>query len=156
MKSAFKNVIDSLPYTKPFLFVDTLLSISKEEVIGEYTFRIDEYFYKGHFKEQPVTPGVILTECMAQIGLVCLAIYILSEGTTSKDWSHKKLGFVLSNSEIDFFLPVFPGEKVTVSSTKEYFRFQKLKCKVMMKNSNGKVVCKGSISGMAINKSHED
>jgi 3-hydroxyacyl-[acyl-carrier-protein] dehydratase len=156
MKSELKTIIDSLPYTKPFLFVDTLLSISKDEVVGEYTFRKDEYFYEGHFKEYAVTPGVILTECMAQIGLVCLAIYILSDETTSKDWNSKKLGFVLSNSEINFFLPVLPGEKVTVSSTKEYFRFQKLKCKVMMKNSKGEIVCKGLISGMATNKSHED
>ena len=156
MKSEFQSVIDFLPYTKPFLFVDTLLSISKDEVIGAYTFRKDEYFYQGHFKEHPVTPGVILTECMAQIGLVCLAIYILSEGTTSMDWNSKKLRFVLSNSEIDFFLPVLPGETVTVYSTKEYFRFQKLKCKVIMKNAKGDMVCRGLISGMAINESHED
>ena len=50
MKSELKTIIDSLPYTKPFLFVDTLLSISKDEVVGEYTFRKDEYFYEGHFK----------------------------------------------------------------------------------------------------------
>ena len=156
MKSELQIIIESLPYAKPFLFVDTLLSISKDEVIGEYTFRKDEYFYEGHFKEYAVTPGVILVECMAQIGLVCLAIYILSEGTTSKDWNCKKLGFALSNSEIDFFIPVLPGETVTVSSTKVYFRFQKLKCKVTMKNAKGDIVCKGSISGMAINKSHED
>ena len=36
---------------------------------GYYTFKNDEYFYQGHFKDNPITPGVILTEVMAQIGV---------------------------------------------------------------------------------------
>jgi 3-hydroxyacyl-[acyl-carrier-protein] dehydratase len=57
----------------------------------------------------------------------------------------------LSNSEIDFYKPVFPGEKVRVISEREYFRFNKLKCKVKMLNEKQEVVCKGTISGMFLN-----
>ncbi len=138
-----ENIIAQLPYSKPFLFVDEIISISEEGVKGSYTFAKDEYFYKGHFKNNPITPGVILSECMAQIGLVCLGIFIFS-----KENETKKPSFALSSSQVDFYLPVFPGETVTVISEKVYFRFQKLKCKVKMTNSRGEIVCKGIISGM--------
>lgn len=137
-----KDIIDLLPYSEPFLFVDELEEVSQNGIIGTYTFPNDSFFYRGHFKDNPVTPGVILTECMAQIGVVCLGIFLL------KDETKEDLGVALSNSTIDYYLPVFPGEKVKVVSEKIYFRFNKLKCKVKMFNAEGKLVCKGEISGM--------
>ena len=73
------EIIKLLPYTKPFLFVDELTEISENGISGNYTFQENEFFYKGHFKENPITPGVILTETMAQIGVVCLGIFLLKE-----------------------------------------------------------------------------
>ncbi len=139
-----KQIINLLPYQDPFLFVEELTMISNEGVSGNYTFKQNEYFYKGHFKNNPITPGVILTECMAQIGVVCLGIYILKD-EISEDF-HPQIA--LTSSNIDYFLPVFPNEKVTVISEKEIFRFNKLKCKVKMLNSKGELVCRGIISGM--------
>ena len=72
-----QEIIAILPYSKPFLFVDEILSITENGVEGSYTFDSDLDFYKGHFKDNPITPGVILTEVMAQIGLVCLGIFLL-------------------------------------------------------------------------------
>ena len=74
-----EQIISLLPYQKPFLFVEGIDSISEDEIKGHYTFKKDESFYEGHFKNNPITPGVILTECMAQIGLVCLGIYLLKD-----------------------------------------------------------------------------
>ncbi len=139
-----KDIIEKLPYSKPFLFVDEILKINENEVIGTFTFLPNMDFYKGHFIDNPVTPGVLLTETMAQIGLVCLGIYLLGNDFNS----NTKIG--LTSTEIDFIKPVFPSEKVTVLSEKEYFRFGKLKCKVKMMNSKNEVVCKGTISGMII------
>ncbi|MGB3342378.1 MAG: FabA/FabZ family ACP-dehydratase [Aequorivita sp.] len=138
------DIIRLLPYSEPFLFVDKLLSISEEGIKGTYTFNADAFYYKGHFKDNPVTPGVILTECMAQIGVVCLGIYLLS-----KENPAPTRGFVMSSSEMDFYLPVFPGDSVMVLSEKVYFRFNKLKCKVKMLNENEELIAKGFISGMA-------
>ena len=73
-----QEIISKLPYSEPFLFVDELLSINENGVEGTFTFDENLDFYKGHFKEKPITPGVILTEVMAQIGLVCLGIYLLN------------------------------------------------------------------------------
>lgn len=137
-----QDIISKLPYSKPFLFVDELFHIDENRVEGCYTFDENLDFYKGHFKDNPITPGVILTEVMAQIGLVCLGIYLLNYKLNSTK------SIALTSTEIDFLKPVFPREKVVVSSEKIYFRFGKLKCKVQMRNSKGEVVCSGTIAGM--------
>ncbi len=135
-----------LPYSSPFLFVDELLEVTEDRVVGNYLFSRDLDFYQGHFTDFPVTPGVILTECCAQIGLVCLGIFLLKAYISENKDSNISVG--LSSSDMDFYHPVLPGEKVTVTSDKIYFRFNKLKCRVKMHNSTGKLVCKGVISGM--------
>ena len=137
------EIIALLPYQKPFLFVDGIDEISGESVTGHYTFKKEEFFYEGHFKNNPITPGVILTECMAQIGLVCLGIYLLKEELESDNPE-----IALTSNQIDFYLPVLPEEKVTVVSEKVVLRFNKLKCKVKMLNTKGKLVARGIISGM--------
>ena len=138
----FNSVISKLPYSQPFLFVDEVLQIDENGVTGTYRFPKDSFFYKGHFKDYPVTPGVILTECMAQIGLVCLGIFLISAEENKKT----KIG--LSSTEVDFYKPVFPGETVKVISTKIYFRFNKLKCKVEMFDAEENLICRGTIAGM--------
>ena len=144
----FKEIIELLPYQKPFLFVDELIEISENGISGNYTFQKNESFYEGHFKDNPITPGVILTETMAQIGVVCLGVYLLKDKISSE----KKPQIALTSNQIDFFLPVLPNEKVTVISEKEYFRFSKLKCKVKMFNDKNELICRGTIAGMIIAK----
>ena len=139
-----QEIITKLPYSKPFLFVDEILSINENGVEGSYTFDSDLDFYKGHFKDNPITPGVILTEVMAQIGLVCLGIFLLN------DTFNKNISIALSSTEIEFLIPVFPNEKVTVISEKIYFRFGKLKCKVKMINEKEEEVCSGIIAGIIV------
>lgn len=139
-----EEIIAQLPYSKPFLFVDEILNINENGVEGCYTFDASLDFYKGHFKDNPVTPGVILTEVMAQIGVVCLGIFLLNKKFNSNT------SIALTSNEIDFLKPVFPNEKVRVISEKIYFRFGKLKCKVKMINQKNEEVCNGIIAGMIV------
>ena len=138
------EIIELLPYQDPFLFVDGIDSISEEGVTGHYSFKVNESFYKGHFKNNPITPGVILTECMAQIGLVCLGIYLLRKKLNETT----KPQIALTSHQMDFYLPVLPKEKVTVVSKKEVFRFNKLRCNVKLFNDKDQLVARGKISGM--------
>ena len=139
-----QEIITHLPYSKPFLFVDEILSINENGVEGIYFFDEQLDFYRGHFKDNPVTPGVILTETMTQIGVVCLGIYLLND-TFSKNST-----IALTSSEIEYLKPVYPNQKVRVISEKIYFRFNKLKCKVSMFNEANEAVCRGTIAGMII------
>ena len=136
------EILNHLPYQKPFLFVDEILEIDENGAEGAFTFDADLDFYKGHFKNNPVTPGVILTETMAQIGLVCLGIFLLDTNFNSDT------KIALTSSEIEYLKPVYPSERVVVISEKVYFRFGKLKCTVKMMDSKGIEVCKGTLAGV--------
>ncbi len=127
MDKLTKKIVSCLPYGKPFLFVDKIIQVSDNKIAGEYRFRKDEFFYRGHFKDNPVTPGVIILETMGQIGLVCFAVYL-----TNCNFTHMPL---LSFMESEYYYIVKPGEKVIVESHKIYFRNNTLRCKVTMHNS---------------------
>ena len=139
-----QEIISILPYSSPFLFVDSIENMDENSITGTYTFKKDEFFYQGHFKNYPITPAVILTEVMAQIGVVCLGIYLLKDIISPDNFPQ----IAMTSTQVDFLLPVYPGEKVTVISEKVYFRFGKLKCNILMLNEKGDLVCKGVISGM--------
>lgn len=141
------EILLRLPYTDPFLFVDKILDVHDKGIVGSYRFKEEADFYKGHFKDFSVTPGVILTECCAQIGLVCLGIHLMGEVTNKV-----KIGF--TSSEMEFLAPVLPNEEVIVRAELVYFRFHKLKCKVKMYDTKEQLVCKGTIAGMFKENGH--
>ncbi|MDM9631690.1 3-hydroxyacyl-ACP dehydratase FabZ family protein [Robiginitalea aurantiaca] len=143
MENAFDHIIAQLPYSSPFLFVDGLTGLTSEYVEGYYQFRPESDFYRGHFKDAPVTPGVILTECCAQIGLVCLGLHLI------ENHIHAAKGVIaMTESQMEFLKPVYPGEKVRVRGEKIYFRFNKLKAKVRLYTADGTLACKGQIAGI--------
>src|ERR1700744_3267109 len=72
-----EEILDYLPYKSSFRFVDHITELTEDGVVGDYTLRPDSFFYEDHFVGNPVTPGVIITEIMAQIGLVVLGIYLM-------------------------------------------------------------------------------
>jgi 3-hydroxyacyl-[acyl-carrier-protein] dehydratase len=147
----YQYIIDQLPYSEPFLFVDKILNLSNNAIKGQFTFQPSLDFYSGHFKNQPITPGVILTECAAQIGLVCLGIHLLTEDGVAPT----TLNCVMTSTQIEFLKPVFPGETVKVEAVKQYFRFGKLKSDVIVYNAANEKVLKGTISGILKPKLHE-
>jgi 3-hydroxyacyl-[acyl-carrier-protein] dehydratase len=145
-----EEILLRLPYSKPFLFVDSIAEIDDESVTGSFTLHKDLDFYKGHFIQHPVTPGVILVEIMAQIGLVCLGIQLMQKEALVNDFP-----FVLSSANVEFLKPVYPDETVIVTSRKKYFRFGKLKCETQMYNAKNELVCEGTLAGIIIQQQHD-
>lgn len=146
----FDYILEKLPYKSSFRFVDSITSLDENGITGDYTLRKDAFFYEDHFQDNPVTPGVIITEIMAQIGLVALGIYIVVN--MSKENAAVKPGEtmfpLLTSTNVSFYKMVLPGQKVTVISKKEYFRFSKLKCNIEMFDESNEMVATGIFAGI--------
>jgi 3-hydroxyacyl-[acyl-carrier-protein] dehydratase len=145
------HILNHLPYKSSFRFVDNISLLNENEVRGEYTLKEDAFFYEDHFEGNPVTPGVILTEIMAQIGLVVLGIFLVIKDTEFSFMENDSLFPLLTSTDVSFYKIVLPGQKVTVISKKQYFRFGKLKCYVEMLDSSKELVAKGMFSGVIKN-----
>jgi len=154
MSESLKEIIEALPYRPPFLFVDALEEVTENGSKGYYQLKKDEYFYQGHFPDNPITPGVILIEIMAQIGLVCYGIYLEKEKLKGQE---ALLVHIFTSAAVDFLGPVYPEDQLEITAKKIYYRFNKLKCLVTCKNViTNQVVCKGEFSGMIVNKDKID
>ena len=144
------QVLALLPQQEPFRFVDDILSVDDEHIVATYRFRPEADFYRGHFPANPVTPGVILLECLAQVGVVSLGIYLFAR-TGGLDMVHSTIA-LFSDANVDFTGVVKPGERVTVRARKLFWRRGKLRSEAEMSLDDGTVVCSGVISGMGVAK----
>ena len=148
-----QEVLERVPQQAPFRFIDEIISLDEEQIVGAYRFREDEFFYRGHFPGRPITPGVILIETMAQIGVVAFGMYLLA---CQKNIRPSQLNGPLSlfslADGIEFKGIVKPGERVIVKGKKIYMRKGALKVDINMERENGEVVCVGQLAGMGVDK----
>ncbi len=144
------EILQYIPQQSPFRFVDEITSITDTTICGTYTFKADEFFYAGHFPDKPITPGVILLESMCQIGVVAFGIYLLSLEISPHEINHWITLF--SDAQVEFNKPVYPGDKVTITGKKEFWRRMKLKATIDMWNEDGELVASASAAGMGVKK----
>ncbi|MCD4750591.1 MAG: hypothetical protein K8R59_14570 [Thermoanaerobaculales bacterium] len=142
------EILAELPQKEPFLFVDEILEIGDEEIVAAYRFREDHDFYRGHFPGNPVTPGVILVEAMAQVGVVALGIHLLARQEGIEEV--RKVVTMFTDMQVDFTGIVKPGDRVITTGRKLFFRRLKLRSTVEMRLEDGTVVCSGTVSGMGM------
>ena len=94
-----KNII---PHRPPFLFLDKILEISKDHIIGLKNVTMNEEFFNGHFPGKPIMPGVLQIEAMAQAG----GVLILNTVPDPKNY----LTFFAKIDNAKFKTPVVPGD----------------------------------------------
>jgi len=131
MKNEMENL---LPHREPFLFVDEILQADNEEIIASHIFTDKEFFFKGHFPEYPVVPGVILVETMAQAGGAGLR----KIGVLSGD----SLFFLASIDKVKFRRQVLPNEKVRLE-------IENLRVSSKMIKQAGKAFVEGELAAEA-------
>ena len=107
MTSLNQNQIkEYIPHREPFLFIDELIDIEKlKKATGIKTFKENDYFFKGHFPEQPVVPGVILVEMMAQTAAALIAYSI-------KEETFDKIVYLMNIDNTKFRKRLFPNDKI--------------------------------------------
>ncbi len=148
-----QEILRLVPQQAPFRFIDEIISMNDEEVVGAYRFREDEFFYRGHFPGKPVTPGVILIETMAQSGATAFGIYLLAcQKKVRLAAMDMPLSLFSSVDAVEFRGIVLPGERVIVKGKKIYFRRGVLKVEATMERENGEIVCLGTLTGAMVEK----
>jgi len=148
-----QEILDLVPQQAPFRFIDEIISLDEEQIVGAYRFREDEFFYRGHFPGRPITPGVILIETMAQIGVVAYGMYLLAcQRHVRPSQMKEPLSLFSLADDVEFKGIVKPGERVIVKGRKIYMRRGALKVDISMERENGEVVCVGKLAGMGVDK----
>ncbi|MCX7981764.1 MAG: beta-hydroxyacyl-ACP dehydratase [Syntrophales bacterium] len=152
-RETIEKVLEAIPHVRPFRFIDDILELDENGIVGVYQFREDEFFYPGHFPGWPVTPGVILVEAMAQTGVVAYGIYLnMISNVLGENWMDRYLYLFSFVESVDFNDVVRPGEKVIIRGEKIYFRRRVLKARTSMASEQGKLICSGILAGMAVEK----
>ena len=68
-----EQIKEIIPHRAPFLLIDEVLSMEVgKKVVARKYIKEDDFWFKGHFPEKPVTPGVLMIEMLAQAGAVCI------------------------------------------------------------------------------------
>ncbi len=126
------QILKSLPHRYPFLLVDRIIEINGDEsCIGIKNVTMNEPHFQGHFPEQPVMPGVLLIEGMAQTaGAICIR-------TRMRD-APPPLVYFMTIDKAKFRKPVLPGDRVE-------FHMRKLNQKRSMWWFEGKAKVDGAL-----------
>ena len=144
-----EEVLAAIPQQEPFRFIDEILDLGDDHIVASYTFSPDAFFYRGHFPGNPITPGVILIESMAQAGVVGLGLHMMSCEMGSEEAG--KYTTLFTDAQVDFNGMVDPGTRVITTGHKVFFRRRKLRSEVEMKRADdGVLICSGTLSGMGV------
>jgi len=93
-----------LPHAYPFLFVDKVVYMDKEQIVGIKNITYDQYFFAGHFPHEPIMPGVLMIEAMAQTG----GLLVLK----SVDEPQRYSSYFLKIDKVKFKRKVVPGDSL--------------------------------------------
>lgn len=111
MKLEVEEIKELIPHREPFLFVDSVLEIEKgKRITAEKLFSPEEFFFRGHFPGNPIVPGVIITEAIAQAGGV-LFNYSFKDELKKEGFEN---AYLMGLDRCRFRAPVVPGDRVVL------------------------------------------
>ena len=113
MSGIHDDILKYLPHREPFLFVDEVLDINKgSDIHAIKRLTGKEDYFRGHFPNNPVMPGVIIIEALAQ------ASGILGFQTMDKTPEEGSIYYFVGADNLRFKRPVVPGDQLILESTK--------------------------------------
>tara|TARA_B100000674_G_scaffold310454_1_gene257923 strand:+ start:170 stop:625 length:456 start_codon:yes stop_codon:yes gene_type:complete len=142
----FGEIKELIPHREPFIYLDSLVDIIKlKKASGIKTFREEENFFKGHFPGNPVVPGVILIEMMAQTAAALIAYSLKSE-------TFDKIVYLMNVESSKFRSPVFPEMKVRADVESLRSRGRVWKFYGRMYDDKSNLICESIWSAMIMDK----
>ena len=100
-----ENIKEIIPYEDPFLFIDSVLKLTKREIVATKEIKAGEPYFKGHFKGFPIMPGALIIEGLGQAATLLVRYNIANH--EEKD----VLAYQIKSAK--FFRPTFPGHTLT-------------------------------------------
>jgi 3-hydroxyacyl-[acyl-carrier-protein] dehydratase len=136
-----------LPHRYPFLLVDRVLEVEPgKRAVGLKNVTINEQFFNGHFPGQPIMPGVLVLEAMAQAG----AVIMLSLPEQSR-----KIALIIGFENVRFRKQVIPGD--TLITEVNLLWFKRNIGKISMQGRvNGEIAAEGELSFALTERRNED
>lgn len=135
------QIMRAIPHRFPFLMIDRVIDIIPgHSATGLKNVSINEQFFQGHFPSEPVMPGVLIVESMAQTAAV---LVVATLGPASEG----KLVYFMSVDGAKFRRPVVPGDQVRVHVTKVQSRMNVWKFSAQAK-VDGQVVAEATYAAM--------
>ena len=108
------EIMDFLPHRYPFLLVDRVVEMNGEQSgVGIKNVTASEPWFTGHFPENPVFPGVLIIEAIAQVS----AILVLQHAKDSGSPIETKLIYFMTVDKVRFRHPVTPGDQMRIQVT---------------------------------------
>ena len=99
------EIQDILPQEYPFLLIDRVLEIEENKrIVAIKNITANEHFFTGHFPKEPIMPGVLILEAMAQASIVLYA--------KSKHVVKEKVKYYFAKADIKWKSPVIPGDQL--------------------------------------------
>ncbi len=112
----YAAILKLLPHRFPFLLVDGIIALEKEKnIVGQKNVSFNEPFFSGHFPADPVMPGVLQIEALAQVSCILVAL------SYPEDSAGKRPAFA-GIEECRFRKPVRPGHVLTLKAELEKYR----------------------------------
>ncbi|MDO4569233.1 MAG: 3-hydroxyacyl-ACP dehydratase FabZ family protein [Planctomycetia bacterium] len=114
------DITNAIPHRPPFLFVDDILSLEEKKIVCVKKFSGEEDFFKGHYPDFPLVPGVILCEAALQSGAIYLSKTFEeapSQGENLRNPLQGKMPVVAKMSDIRFKQVVRPGDSIQIETS---------------------------------------
>ena len=96
------NFLNYIPHRPPFLFVDRVVEQTRDLIVTEWLLKEDEPFFKGHFPNRPIMPGVLMCEFVFQSGAILMAV---REKSSTEDYTP----VITRIQNVKLKNPAFPG-----------------------------------------------
>lgn len=105
-----------LPHRQPFLFVDSVAEFSQNKIRAVFNLSESLPFFKGHFPGNPIMPGVLVTESLAQTCGLCLAMIARTGNSCSLDFSDGDI-FYLASANMKYIAVARAGETLDLRAS---------------------------------------
>jgi beta-hydroxyacyl-ACP dehydratase FabZ len=138
------EILKILPHRYPFLLVDRILEIEKgKRIVGIKNVTFNEEFFQGHFPGNPVMPGVLIVEAMAQVAAIGL-LGIIPE-------HEKKLLYLSAVDRCKFRRPVVPGDQLRIEAEILNLKTRVCKCRAVA-TVNGQVCAEAELLSTLVDR----